>query len=105
MKAFLHGSPMVDLDEKRHFVSQGGPEIKYLFQGGISGKESLLAKSSGPLGTSLARKTILGLLDCGHVSYVRSMAHIPSQEYGRQLGVIQTTGVCPQRLRVSTCST
>jgi hypothetical protein len=32
---------------------QGGPEVKYLLQGGVSEKESLLAKSSRPLGTSL----------------------------------------------------
>jgi hypothetical protein len=34
-------------------TSQGGPEVKYLLQGGVSGKESLLAKSYRPLGTSL----------------------------------------------------
>jgi len=34
--------------------SQGGPEIKYLLQGAMSEKGSLLAKPSGPLGTSLA---------------------------------------------------
>ena len=26
-------------------TSQGGPEVKYLLQGGVSGKESLLAKA------------------------------------------------------------
>jgi hypothetical protein len=37
-------------------LTQGGPEIKYLLQEGMSGKGSLLAKPSGPahLGTSLA---------------------------------------------------
>lgn len=34
-------------------TSQGGPKIKCLLQGGISGKGSLLAKASWPLGTSL----------------------------------------------------
>jgi hypothetical protein len=33
--------------------SQGGPKIKYLLQGGMSGKGSLLTKPSRPLGTSL----------------------------------------------------
>jgi hypothetical protein len=32
---------------------QGGPELKYLLQEGMSGKGSVLAKPSGPLGTSL----------------------------------------------------
>jgi hypothetical protein len=38
-------------------TSPGGPEVKYLLQGGMSGKGSLLAKSSRPLGTSLAWRT------------------------------------------------
>jgi hypothetical protein len=33
---------------------QGGPEIKYLLQGGMSRKRSLLAIPPRPLGTSLA---------------------------------------------------
>ena len=68
---------MVDFDEKRQFhdskqfivmaengcvkpypTSQGGPEIKYLWQGGMSRKESLLAKPSGSLGTLLAQRTL-----------------------------------------------
>jgi hypothetical protein len=36
----------------QHF--SGGLVIKYLLQGGMSGKESLLAKPFGPPGTSLA---------------------------------------------------
>jgi hypothetical protein len=28
-------------------MSQGGPEVKDLFQGGVSGKKSLLAKPPG----------------------------------------------------------
>jgi hypothetical protein len=39
-------------------TSQGGLEIKYLLQGGMSEKGSLLAKPSGPLGTSLAWRTL-----------------------------------------------
>jgi hypothetical protein len=37
---------------------QGGPEIKYLSQEGISRKGNLLAKLSGPLDTSLAWRTL-----------------------------------------------
>lgn len=37
---------------------QGGPEIKYLLQGGMSRKGCLLAKPSGPLDTSLAWRTL-----------------------------------------------
>jgi hypothetical protein len=36
---------------KPYPTSQDGLETKYLLQGGMSGKRSLLAKSSGPLGT------------------------------------------------------
>jgi hypothetical protein len=39
-------------------TSQGEPEIKYLLQGGTSGKGSLLDKSSGPLVISLTWKTL-----------------------------------------------
>jgi hypothetical protein len=37
-------------------------EIKYLLQGGMSRKGSLLAKPSGPLGTSLAWTTLFWAL-------------------------------------------
>jgi hypothetical protein len=37
---------------KPYPMSQSGPEIKYLLQGGISGKVNLLAMPSRPLGTS-----------------------------------------------------
>jgi hypothetical protein len=39
-------------------TSQGGPEIKYLLLGGMAEKGSLLAKLPGPLGTSLALRTL-----------------------------------------------
>jgi hypothetical protein len=42
---------------------QGGPEVKYLLQGGVSGEASLLAKLSRPLGTSLKWKSVLRLCD------------------------------------------
>jgi hypothetical protein len=51
------------------YHSQGGPGIKYLLQGGISGKGSLLAKSSGPLGTSLPWRTLFWTcVTTGHIS-------------------------------------
>jgi hypothetical protein len=37
---------------------QGKQEIKYILKGGMSGKKSLSAKPSGPLGTSLAWRTL-----------------------------------------------
>jgi hypothetical protein len=39
-------------------TSQGGPEIKYLLRGGMSGKGSLLAIPWGPLGTFLAWRAL-----------------------------------------------
>ena len=51
-------------DEWNHTpLSQGRPEIKYLLQGGVSGKKGLLAKPSRPLGTSLKWIFVLSLLD------------------------------------------
>ena len=48
---------------------QCGPEIKYLFQGGVSGKEGLLAKTSGTLGTSLAWRILFwDYRTTGHIS-------------------------------------
>jgi hypothetical protein len=44
-------------------ISQGGPEIKYLFQGRMSGKGSLLAKPPGLLGTSFKWRSVLRLHD------------------------------------------
>jgi hypothetical protein len=40
-----------------------GPEIKYLLQGGVPGKESLVAKPSRPLCTSLVWRFVLSLCD------------------------------------------
>ena len=48
---------------KPYPTSQGGPEVKYLLQGGMSGKGSLLAKPSRPLGTSLKWRSVLSLHD------------------------------------------
>jgi hypothetical protein len=46
---------------KPYPISHSGPEVKYLLQGGPSGKESLLVKSSRPLATSLKWKSVLSL--------------------------------------------
>jgi hypothetical protein len=55
---------------KPYPTSQSGPEIKYLLQGGASGKESLLAKPSRPLGTSLAWRALSWpYLSTGHISF------------------------------------
>ena len=49
-------------------IPEGGPEIKYLLQGGMSEKGSLLAKHSGPLGTSLVWRTLFwAYMTIGHV--------------------------------------
>jgi hypothetical protein len=50
-------------------ISPDEPKTKYLLQGGMSGKESLLAKPPGPLGTSLERRTLLwAYMTTGHIS-------------------------------------
>ena len=73
-EGFLH-APMAVLDERDSpwfqtiywlFIvengcippSQGGPEIKYLLQEGMSGKGSLLTKPSGPLDIALTWRTL-----------------------------------------------
>jgi hypothetical protein len=50
-------------------TSQSGSEIKYVLQGGMSGKGSLLVKPSGPSGTSLAQRTLFcAYATTGHIS-------------------------------------
>ena len=50
-------------------TSQGRLEFKYPLQGEMSWKESLLAKPSGPLGTSLAWRTLFwAYVTTGHIS-------------------------------------
>jgi hypothetical protein len=65
-------------------TSQGGAEMKYLLQGGISGKGSLLTTSSEPLGTLLAWRTLFWA--CVTFPYVGSVAGVPGQESGREQG-------------------
>jgi hypothetical protein len=43
---------------KLYPASQGVPKVKYVLQGQMFGKGSLLATPSGPLGTSLAQRTL-----------------------------------------------
>lgn len=54
-------------------LTQGGPEMKYLLQEGMSKKGTLLAKTSGPahLDTSLACRTLYYMTNCHelHVGY------------------------------------
>ena len=50
-------------------TSQGGPEIKYLLQGGVSRKLSLLVTPSRPLGTSFACRTLYWAYLVGHISF------------------------------------
>ena len=56
------------VDSKATPTFQGGPEVKYLFQEGMFGNRSFLAKLCSSLETSLGWRTLLGLLYCGHVS-------------------------------------
>jgi hypothetical protein len=59
-------------------TSQGGPEVKYLLQGGESGKESLLAKSFRLLGTSLKWRYVLNLYDHrSHLLHVEGLGALP----------------------------
>lgn len=61
---------------KLYPTSQGGPKVKYLLQGGMSGKESLLAKSSRPLGSSLPWGSVLSLCDHRSPSMLRGCPYV-----------------------------
>jgi hypothetical protein len=52
---------------KPYPTPQSEPKVNYLLQGGMSEKESLLAKASGLLDTSLKWRYILSLVNTGHV--------------------------------------
>jgi hypothetical protein len=55
---------------KPYPTSQGRPEVKYLLQGGLSGEESLLAKPSRSLGTSLKWRSLSrAYMTCDHISF------------------------------------
>ena len=70
-------------------TSQGGPEVKYLFQRGMSGKRSLLAKPSGLLGTSLAWRILFwAYMITGH-NFLCGKCAIHSRK-----GIWQEAGSC-----------
>jgi hypothetical protein len=52
-------------------IAQGGHKIKYLLHGIMSGKVSLLANSSWPLGTSLTWRTLFWTYVTGHIFLCR----------------------------------
>lgn len=54
---------------KPYSTSQGGPEIKYILLGWMSGKESVLAMLSRPRCTSLAWRSVLSLGDLWSCPY------------------------------------
>ena len=63
---------------KQYPTSQGGPEVKYLLYGGVSEKESLLAKPSRPLVTSLKWRSVISLPDHrSHPLSVEGFAALP----------------------------
>jgi hypothetical protein len=67
-------------------TSHDGPEIKYLLQGGMSGKGNSLDNPSRPLGTSLAWRTLIwAYMSTGHITLY--VAHVPGQKFGREKGV------------------
>ncbi|EDL30679.1 mCG148064 [Mus musculus] len=75
-KETVHGSKQFIFMAKSECIkpyptSQGGPEIKSLLQGVMSGKGSLLAKPSGPGGTSLTWRTLfLAFVTTSFVSFM-----------------------------------
>jgi hypothetical protein len=72
---------------KPYPTSQGGSEIKYMLQGGMSEKGSLLALQTSRYLISM-ENSVLSLRDHrSRLFYMSSMVHVPSQESGRLLGV------------------
>ena len=73
---FFHGSKQFIVMAENGCVkpfptSLGGPDTKYILQGELSGKGSLLAKPSGPLGTSLAWRTLFwAYMTIGHIAFM-----------------------------------
>jgi hypothetical protein len=87
-------------------TSQGRPEIEYLLQGGMSGKGSLLAKPSGPLGTSLAWRTqFWAYMTTGHVSLCKERDMCFRLGIWQRAGSHLTLRCVPKSFWVSTCST
>ena len=68
-------------------------------QGGMSRKGSLLARFSGPLGTSVAWKTLLWpMWPQVTFLYIWNIACVPGQESVRDQGVPYVSGVCSPHL-------
>ena len=65
---------------------QGGPEIKYLLQEGVSKKGSLLTKQTLRASRYLIsmENSVVGYnnITTGYIFYVGSVAHVPGQESG-----------------------
>jgi hypothetical protein len=66
--------------------SLGRTKVKYFFQGGVSGKESLLAMFSRPLGTSLKWSSVLNLCDHrSHGVHVKGLGALPLLDWWPQI--------------------
>ena len=61
-------------------TSQGGAEIKYLLQGGMSGKAYWI----NPRGSLAWRTLSWGYVTTGHVSLCGQCSNVPGQEPGRE---------------------
>ena len=74
---------------KSYPTSQGGQEIKYLLQGGMSEKGSLLANKLWASRYLISMEnSVLDICDlCSRLFYVISLECVPSHESGRELGV------------------
>jgi hypothetical protein len=89
-------------------TSQGGPENKYLLQGGMSGEGSLLATPSRPLGTALAWRSLSwAYMYPDHVSFpivlvwdVRDASSICGRAWGTALMWLMATNLGGQGLRL-----
>jgi hypothetical protein len=88
-------------------MENDGLKIKYLLQGGMSGKGRLLAKPAGPLGTSLAWRTLSwGYVTTGHVSLCWECGTCSRPGIWRETGSTYRLWWVPtQNLGSQTCST
>jgi hypothetical protein len=81
-------------------AAQGGwtQELTMLTPEGMTEKKSLLAKPSGPLGTSLKQRSVLSLSDHRSLYMWRGLGHCPFHDWWPQIyrGLLLVTGVwCP----------
>jgi hypothetical protein len=71
---------------KSYPTSQDGPKIKYILQGGVSGKESLLVKSSRTLFISLKWRSVLSLwVYRSHPLQVQGFGVLPLHDWWPQI--------------------